>query len=73
MTKARTAVVLPLGLLAALRQRTKKEIIQSVSGRIPTGNSILNPASGIAEQEYLFDHLHWQRIRRLELETDILS
>ena len=66
------AVVLPLSLLAALRQNTDKEIIQSISGRVPTGRTVYNPANGINEQEYIFDHLHWQRIVRLELETEIL-
>jgi hypothetical protein len=67
------AVVLPLGLLAALRQETEKEIIQPVSGRIPTGGTHINPASGSEEQEYAFEHLYWQRILRLELETEILD
>ena len=66
------AVVLPLSLLAALRQNTDKEIIQSISGRVPTGRTVYNPTNGINEQEYTFDHLHWQRIVRLELETEIL-
>lgn len=67
------AVVLPIGLLAALRNNTDKEIIQSVSGRVPTGNLIVNPATGEEEQEYAYDHLYWQRILRLELETEILN
>lgn len=67
------AVVLPLSLLASLRQRTDKEIIQSVSGRIPTGRTIVNPANGAEEQEYVFDHIYWQRILRLELETEIIE
>lgn len=66
------AVVLPLGLLAELRKRTDAEIIQSVSGRVPTGRMTVNPATGAEEPEYAFDHLCWQRIVRLELETEIL-
>lgn len=67
------AVVLPLSLLHALRQSTNKDIIQSVSGRIPTGKTSVNPATGNEEQEYIYDHLYWQRIVRLELETEILK
>ena len=67
------AVVLPLGLLAALRRNTDKEIIQSVFGRIPTGNMTVNPATGAEEQEYAYDHLYWQRILRLEMETEIIE
>lgn len=67
------AVVLPLSLLHALRQSTDKDIIQSVSGRIPTGKTSVNPATGLEEQEYIYDHLYWQRVVRLELETEILK
>ena len=67
------AVVLPLNLLAGLRENTDKDIIQAISGRVPTGNMIVNPATGCEEQEYIYDHLYWQRIVRLELETEILK
>ena len=67
------AVVLPVGLLAALRRLTDREIIIPVSGRVPTGRTVLNPANGASEPEYAYDHLQWQRILRLELESEILS
>ena len=67
------AVVLPLGLLAELRQATGCEIIQPVSGRVPTGRTAVNPATGTEEPEYAFSHLYWQRILRLELETETLQ
>jgi hypothetical protein len=67
------AVVLPLDILASLRSRTDREIIQPVSGRVPTGNMTVNPATGTEEPEYAFDHLYWQKILRLELETEIMK
>jgi len=66
------AVVLPLALLHALRQHTDSDIIQPVSGRVRTGRMTVNPATGREEPEYAFDHLFWQRIVRLELETETL-
>jgi len=54
------AVVLPLGLLAELRKNTDAEIIQSVSGRIRK------------ESDYVFQHLYWQKINKLVLETENL-
>ena len=65
------AVVLPLNLLAELRRNTDKEVIQSVSGRVPTGKTVLNPATGEYEQEYAYAHLYLQRILRPELETEV--
>ncbi len=67
------AVVLPLQLLADLKRRTNAEIIQPVSGRVKAESSQYhNQASGALETEYIFQHLYWQKITRLELETEIL-
>lgn len=67
------AVVLPLQLLADLKQATNVEIIQPVSGRVRTENAKYhNQASGSLETEYIFEHLYWQKINRLELETEKL-
>ena len=67
------AVVLPLQLLADLKKATNAEIIQPVSGRVRTKSAKYhNQASGSLETEYIFEHLYWQKIKRLELETEKL-
>ena len=48
----------------------KSDLIEPFSGRVKTGRMIVNPATGCGEPEYTFDHLCWQRIIRLELETE---
>ena len=67
------AVVLPLQLLADLKKATNTEIIQPVSGRVKNESAKYhNQASGSLETEYTFQHLYWQKINRLELETEKL-
>ena len=67
------AVVLPLQLLADLKKATDAEIIQPVSGRVRTESAKYhNQASDTLETEYIFKHLYWQKINRLELETEKL-
>ena len=62
------AVVLPLQLLADLKHAVNAEIIQPVSGRVRTKSAKYhNQASGSLETEYIFQHLYWQKINRLEL------
>lgn len=66
------AVVLSLDLIAKLKKVTSCDIIQPVSGRVATGGKIWNKATGGYESEYIYKHLFWQRIVRIELETERL-
>ena len=63
------AAVLPLTMLAELMKLSGgKPVLQSVSGRIPTGE-IRELPDGREEQEFAFAHRYWERILRLEIET----
>ncbi len=66
------AIVLPLNLIFDLRKYTKAEIIQPVSGRVSTGKTIFNNASGKYESEYIYKHLYWQKIIKFDMETERL-
>ena len=66
------AVVLPINLISDLRKNTTAEIIQSVSGRVSTGKTIISKASGKYESEYVFQHLYWQKIKNFDIETERL-
>lgn len=63
------AVVLPVELLAGLmRLAGDKPVLQAVSGRRFTGRTVTLP-NGKTEPETAFEHLYWQQIVKLELET----
>ena len=57
------AAVLPVELLADGRP-----VLQSVAGRRFTGRT-LHLADGQTEPEIAFEHLYWQQIVKLELQT----
>lgn len=63
------AAVLPVELLAALVSLAgKRPVLQAVSGRRFTGRTVTLP-DGRTEPETAFEHLYWQQIVKLELET----
>lgn len=63
------AAVLPVELLAELvTLADERPVLQSVSGRRFTG-STLHLADGQTEPEIAFEHLYWQQIVKLELQT----
>ena len=66
------AVVLPLNLVALLRSETDEEIIQPVSGREQSDSQIFNQAMGKMESEYIYRHLYWQKIIKVEIITERL-
>lgn len=66
------AVVLPLELVAELKKQTFAEVIVPKSARIPSGRSVWNPATNRSEAEYVFQHLHWIRVRSISIDTEIL-
>lgn len=66
------AVVLPLNLISELLAATSSEIIQPVSGRVETGEKILNKASSQLESEYVYKHVYWQKIIECKITTERL-
>lgn len=66
------AVVLSAALIADLIKATSAEVIQPVSGRVRTGRTVFNSATGRNENEYVYKHLCWQRIVCFEFETERL-
>jgi len=68
------AVVLPPAMLADLcnpRVNTKP-VLRSVANRVPTGKTVVNPATGKAEPEFRFEHDGWERVLRIVVETERL-
>ncbi len=68
------AVVLPADIIAKLKEIIVDdiEVIQPVSGRVKTGKTIINPATGKEESEYVFEHLYWQKVKKAIFETERL-
>ena len=63
------ADVLPVELLAELvTLADERPVLQSVSGRRFTGRTV-NLPDGRTEPEIAFEHLYWQQIVKLELQT----
>lgn len=66
------AAVLPITILAQLFSLSPGiPIIQAISGRKATGQTIITP-NGQQESEFIFAHLGWQQIIHLEIKTKIL-
>lgn len=68
------AVVLPPAILADLTnpRNNTKPVIRAIANRVPTGNTIVNPATGKEEQEYRFEHAGWERVVKVVVETERL-
>lgn len=63
------AAVLPVELLAELvTLADERPVLQSVSGRRFTGRTV-NLPDGRTEPEIAFEHLYWQQIVKLKLQT----
>jgi hypothetical protein len=63
------AAVLPVELLAKLvTLADERPVLQSVAGRRFTGRT-LHLADGQTEPEIAFEHLYWQQIVKLKLQT----
>lgn len=69
------AVVLPPSLLGDLTnpRNNTKPVIRAIANRIPTGNKVVNPATGKEEDEYRFEHAGWERVLKIEVVTERLS
>jgi len=65
------AVVLPPAMLADLTNPhvNTKPVIRAVANRVPTGNTVINPATGREEAEFRFEHDHWEQVLRIVVET----
>lgn len=68
------AVVLPAEMIAELQKilAPEKEVIVPVSARVKTGRTVYNKASDTQETEYIYKHLHWNKIISIEIKTEIL-
>lgn len=68
------AVVLPPAILADLTnpRNNSKPVIRAKSNRVPTGNTIVNPATGKEETEYCFSHAGWERVVKIEVVVEAL-
>ncbi|MBQ6991407.1 MAG: hypothetical protein IJN50_00590 [Clostridia bacterium] len=68
------AVVLPPAILADLTnpRNNSKPVIRAKANRVPTGNTIVNPATGKEEEEYRFEHAGWERVIKIEVVTEDL-
>lgn len=68
------AVVLPPAMLADLTNplNNKKPVIRAIANRVPTGNRIINPATGREEDEYKFVHDGWELVKKVEVVTERL-
>ncbi|MDE6776129.1 MAG: hypothetical protein K2J37_07555 [Ruminococcus sp.] len=66
------AVVLPLNLISELLNSTSSDVIQPVSGRVETGEKILNKVSSQLESEYVYKHVYWQKIIECKITTERL-
>lgn len=69
------AVVLPPALLGDLTnpRNNTKPVIRAIANRVPTGNKVVNPATGKEEDEYKFEHAGWERVIKIEVVTERLS
>lgn len=68
------AVVLPPAILMDLLnpRNNSKPVIRAVANRVPTGNMVKNPATGIEETEYRFEHKAWEQVMKFEVVTKTL-
>ena len=68
------AVVLPPAILADLTnpRNNTKPVIRAKANRVPTGNTIVNPATGKEETEYRFEHAGWERVIKIEVVVEAL-
>lgn len=68
------AVVLPPAILADLTnpQNNTKPVIRAKANRVPTGNTVVNPATGKEETEYRFKHAGWERVIKVEVVVEAL-
>lgn len=66
------AVVLPPSILGEVVNSTKLPVIRAIANRVETGKEILNPATGKMEKEFMFQHVAWERIVKIEIVTERL-
>lgn len=68
------AVVLPPAILADLTnpRNNIKPVIRAIANRVPMGNTVVNPATGKEEQEFKFEHVGWERVIKVVVETERL-
>jgi len=69
------AVVLPPAILADLTnpRNNTKPVIRAIANRVPTGKTVVNPATGKEEAQYAFQHAGWERVLRVQILTERLG
>lgn len=65
------AVVLPPAMLADLTnpRNNVKPVIRAIANRVPTGNTVINPATQKEEPEFRFEHAGWEEVVKIEVVT----
>ena len=65
------AVVLPPAMLADLTnpRNNVKPVIRAIANRVPTGNTVVNPATQKEEPEFKFEHAGWEEVVKIEVVT----
>lgn len=65
------AVVLPPAILADLvsPRICTKPVIRAKAKRVPTGKTVISPATGKEETEFRFEHAGWEQIKRIVIEA----
>lgn len=68
------AVVLPPNILMDLLnpRNNSKPVIRAKANRVPTGRMVVNPATGVEETEYRFEHEAWEQVLKFEVVTQVL-
>ena len=68
------AVVLPPAMLADLTnpRNNQKPVIRAIANRVPTGQMVVNPATGREEEQFKFEHAGWERVIKIEVVTEKL-
>ena len=68
------AVVLPNSILTELTNphNNQKPVIRAIANRVPTGNVTINRATGQEETEYMFQHVGWEKVLKIEIVTERL-
>lgn len=68
------AVVLPPEILEDLTNpcNNTKPVIRAKANRVPTGRTVINPATNEEEQEFKFKHASWEKIVKMEVVVEEL-
>lgn len=68
------AVVLPPTILADLvnPKNNSKPVIREIANKVPTGETVINPATNKPETEYKVEYVGWEQVKKIEVVTEWL-